>query len=51
MDVLQAEDRLVKAQFGQSVKPVKEGFQYSSDTNPELLDARGLQTLLSYAFA
>src|ERR1051326_7536605 len=31
-------------------KPVEEGFQYSSDTNPERLDARGLQVLLAQAF-
>jgi len=31
-------------------KPVEEGFQYSSDTNPERLDARGLQALLAQAF-
>jgi hypothetical protein len=29
---------------------VEEGFQYSSDTNPERLDARGLQELLVHAF-
>ena len=32
-------------------KPVAEGFCYSSDTNPEKLDARGLQTLLQMAYA
>ena len=32
-------------------KPVAEGFSYSSDTNPEVLDARGLQTLLQMAYA
>jgi UDP-N-acetylglucosamine 4,6-dehydratase/5-epimerase len=32
-------------------KPVSEGFCYSSDTNPERLDARGLQTLLQLAHA
>src|SRR5580693_4927246 len=31
--------------------PVTEGFSYSSDTNPEKLDARGLQTLLQMAYA
>jgi UDP-N-acetylglucosamine 4,6-dehydratase len=31
--------------------PVPEGFSYSSDTNPERLDARGLQTLLQMAYA
>ena len=32
-------------------KPVAEGFSYSSDTNPEVLDSRGLQTLLQMAYA
>jgi UDP-N-acetylglucosamine 4,6-dehydratase/5-epimerase len=32
-------------------KPVAEGFSYSSDANPEHLDARGLQTLLANAYA
>ena len=32
-------------------QPVAEGFSYSSDTNPEQLDARGLQTLLQMAYA
>ncbi len=32
-------------------KPVVDGFSYSSDTNPEKLDARGLQTLLQMAYA
>jgi UDP-N-acetylglucosamine 4,6-dehydratase len=32
-------------------KPVVDGFSYSSDTNPEKLDARGLQTLLALAHA
>jgi UDP-N-acetylglucosamine 4,6-dehydratase len=32
-------------------KPVADGFSYSSDTNPEQLDARGLQTLLAMAYA
>jgi UDP-N-acetylglucosamine 4,6-dehydratase len=31
--------------------PVADGFSYSSDTNPEKLDARGLQTLLAKAHA
>jgi UDP-N-acetylglucosamine 4,6-dehydratase len=30
---------------------VPENFSYSSDTNPEQLDARGLQTLLQMAYA
>jgi UDP-N-acetylglucosamine 4,6-dehydratase len=32
-------------------KPVPDGFSYSSDTNPEQLDARGLQMLLQMAYA
>ena len=32
-------------------KPVTEGFSYSSDSNPEKLDARGLQTLLAMSYA
>ena len=32
-------------------KPVADGFSYVSDTNPEKLDARGLQTLLAMAYA
>src|ERR1700760_4422732 len=32
-------------------KPVAEGFSYSSDTNPEMMDVRGLQTLLAMAYA
>ena len=32
-------------------KPVPDGFSYSSDTNPEQLDGRGLQTLLAMAYA
>jgi UDP-N-acetylglucosamine 4,6-dehydratase len=32
-------------------KPVTDGFCYSSDSNPEKLDARGLQTLLAMAHA
>ncbi|HXC55178.1 MAG TPA: polysaccharide biosynthesis protein, partial [Rhizomicrobium sp.] len=31
--------------------PVPEGFSYSSDTNPETLDVRGLHTLLQMAYA
>jgi hypothetical protein len=30
---------------------VPEGFAYSSDANPEVLDARGLQALLAQAYA
>ncbi|HEY4078888.1 MAG TPA: UDP-N-acetylglucosamine 4,6-dehydratase (inverting) [Rhizomicrobium sp.] len=32
-------------------KPVPDGFSYSSDSNPEKLDACGLQTLLAMAYA
>jgi UDP-N-acetylglucosamine 4,6-dehydratase len=32
-------------------KPVPDGFSYSSDSNPEKLDAHGLQTLLAMAYA
>ncbi|HKQ45284.1 MAG TPA: UDP-N-acetylglucosamine 4,6-dehydratase (inverting) [Rhizomicrobium sp.] len=32
-------------------KPVPDGFSYSSDNNPEKLDARGLQILLTAAYA
>jgi UDP-N-acetylglucosamine 4,6-dehydratase/5-epimerase len=32
-------------------KPVADGFSYASDTNPEKLDAHGLQTLLQMAYA
>src|SRR5215468_3842715 len=39
-----------EAYINRGAKPVDEGFQYSSDTNPELLDARGLQALLAQAF-
>ncbi len=40
-----------EAYLNRGAKPVAEGFQYSSDTNPELLGARGLQALLAQAFA
>ena len=39
-----------EAYLNRGAKPVAEGFQYSSDTNPELLGARGLQALLAQAF-
>jgi UDP-N-acetylglucosamine 4,6-dehydratase len=32
-------------------RPVADGFSYASDSNPEQLDARGLQTLLQMAYA
>lgn len=35
----------------QGAKPVREGFAYSSDANPERLDARALQNMLTDAFA
>src|SRR6266567_3044828 len=39
-----------EAYLNRGGKPVAEGFQYSSDSNPERLDARGLQSLLAHAF-
>jgi UDP-N-acetylglucosamine 4,6-dehydratase len=39
-----------EAYLNRGAKPVEEGFQYSSDSNPEMLDARGLQMLLAQAF-
>jgi len=38
-----------EAYLNRGGKPVAEGFQYSSDSNPERLDARGLQSLLARA--
>ena len=35
----------------QGARAVREGFAYSSDANPERLDARALQTMLSETFA
>ena len=40
-----------EAYLNRGAKPVPEGFQYSSDTNPERLDVRGLQALIAQAFA
>jgi len=40
-----------EAYLNRGGKPVAEGFQYSSDSNPERMDARGLQALLAQAFA
>ena len=40
-----------EAYLNRGARPVSEGFSYSSDTNPEMLDARGLQTLLELAYA
>ncbi len=39
------------AYMHRGAKPVAEGFSYSSDKNPERLDAHGLQTLLQMAYA
>jgi len=40
-----------EAYLARGAVPVPEGFSYSSDTNPEALDVRGLQTLLQMAYA
>jgi UDP-N-acetylglucosamine 4,6-dehydratase len=40
-----------EAYLNRGAKPVTEGFAYASDSNPERLDARGLQLLLAEAFA
>jgi UDP-N-acetylglucosamine 4,6-dehydratase/5-epimerase len=40
-----------EAYLNRGARPVPEGFQYSSDSNPELLGARGLQALLKQAYA
>jgi UDP-N-acetylglucosamine 4,6-dehydratase/5-epimerase len=40
-----------QAYLNRGAKPVAEGFSYSSDNNPEQLDARGLQLLLTEAYA
>jgi UDP-N-acetylglucosamine 4,6-dehydratase len=39
------------AYLHRGAKPVADGFSYSSDTNPEKLDARSLQTLLAMSYA
>ena len=39
------------AYLHRGAKPVPEGFSYSSDSNPEQLDARGLNALLQMAYA
>lgn len=39
------------AYIKRGAKPVSEGFVYSSDNNPEVLDARGLQQMLLEAYA
>jgi len=40
-----------EAYINRGAKPVAEGFAYASDSNPEQLDARGLQLLLAQALA
>jgi UDP-N-acetylglucosamine 4,6-dehydratase len=40
-----------EAYLNRGAVPVADGFSYSSDSNPEQLDARGLQTLLAMAYA
>ena len=40
-----------EAYLHRGASPVSEGFAYSSDSNPEQLDVRGLQALLAQAFA
>jgi UDP-N-acetylglucosamine 4,6-dehydratase/5-epimerase len=40
-----------EAYLNRGARPVTEGFAYSSDNNPEQLDARGLQMLLHEAYA
>jgi UDP-N-acetylglucosamine 4,6-dehydratase len=40
-----------EAYLHRGARPVAEGFSYSSDTNPERMDVRGLQTLLAMAYA
>jgi len=37
--------------ISQGARPVREGFAYSSDANPERLDARALQMMLAESFA
>jgi UDP-N-acetylglucosamine 4,6-dehydratase len=39
------------AYIEKGAKPVRDGFAYSSDANPERLDARGLQQMLGDSFA
>jgi UDP-N-acetylglucosamine 4,6-dehydratase len=40
-----------EAYVNRGARPVSEGFAYSSDCNPEQLDVRGLQALLTQAYA
>ena len=39
------------AYLNRGARPVADGFAYSSDSNPEALDVRGLQALLAQSFA
>ena len=39
-----------EAYINRGAKPVAEDFAYCSDSNPEQLDARGLQLLLTQAY-
>ena len=58
---MELDDRyVILASFAQSARdaylhrggePVADGFSYSSNTNPEKLDARGLQALLAMSYA
>ncbi len=40
-----------EAYLNSGARPVTEGFSYSSETNPEQLDVRGLQQLIELAYA
>ena len=40
-----------KAYLNRGARPVRDGFAYASDTNPERLDARGLQRMLQEALS
>jgi len=57
---LELDDRYVSAEFlrhparsyiAHGAPAVRENFAYSSDANPERLDARGLQAMLAETFA
>jgi UDP-N-acetylglucosamine 4,6-dehydratase len=37
--------------LAEGAQPVEDGFSYASNTNPERLDARGLQSLLAQCFS
>jgi len=50
--ILPSHDHARRAAYlAEGARPLPEGFSYCSDKNPERLDARGLQALLSQAFA